>query len=62
LIADAAEKPYATTVTTIHGTVVVPEGFRNIRTSPDGEAHACMMYSETTKQMRLICLFLPPSM
>lgn len=48
-------------VTTIHGSAIVPPDFK-VRESPDGRAHACLQHMMTTGQMRLICLFLPPSM
>jgi hypothetical protein len=59
-------------VTTIHGTVPVPENFKR-RESMDHRMHACMrvgdgstMYADETETApagvpRLICLFMPPS-
>src|SRR5262245_28738440 len=51
--------PSVMMVTTRYGSVVVPANFP-VRQSKDGGAHACMRQtSEGT--MRLLCLFLPPS-
>jgi hypothetical protein len=47
-------------VTTRHGTVVVPSSFPR-RESKDHRMHACMLPGEGGK-MRLICIFMPPSM
>lgn len=52
--------PSAMLVSTIHGSVIVPADFKP-RVSPDGQPHACMQRSFTTGQIRLLCLFLPPS-
>jgi hypothetical protein len=46
-------------VTTKHGTVAVPENFPR-RESKDNRMHACMRPAEGGK-MRLICIFMPPS-
>jgi hypothetical protein len=46
-------------VTTKHGTVAVPATFPR-RESKDNRMHACMRPGEGGK-MRLICIFIPPS-
>lgn len=46
-------------VTTVHGSVVVPQDFKS-RPSPDGITHACMQ-KMPSGNMRLICLFTPPN-
>ena len=51
--------PSAMMITTKHGTVVVPSGFR-ARESKDGRAHACII-KVGFGQARLMCLWLPPS-
>jgi hypothetical protein len=45
------------TVTTKHGTALVPANFPR-RESLDGKMHACMRRDQGS--MRLICLFVPP--
>jgi hypothetical protein len=50
----------ALVVTTKHGTAVVPATFPR-RESKDGQMHACMRPGEGGA-MRLICLFVPPTM
>ena len=47
-------------VTTRHGTAIVPQNFP-LRESKDGRMHACMRPGEGGT-MRLICIFVPPSM
>lgn len=47
-------------VTTKHGTVVVPANFKH-RESKDGRMHACLR-PMGGGVMRLICLYMPPSM
>jgi hypothetical protein len=46
------------TVTTQHGTALVPPNFPR-RESMDGKMHACMGPGQGSN-MRLICLFVPP--
>jgi hypothetical protein len=46
-------------ITTKHGTVVVPSGFK-VRESKDGRAHACII-KVGFGQARLMCLWLPPN-
>ena len=46
-------------VTTKHGSAVVPQNFP-VRESKDHRMHACMR-REGSGQMRIICIFLPPS-
>jgi hypothetical protein len=46
-------------VTTRHGTAVVPQNFP-ARDSKDHRMHACIV-PIGNEQMRIICLFLPPS-
>jgi hypothetical protein len=41
------------TVTTSHGTVTVPPGFKPIRPSQDEKSHACIINN------KLICIFRP---
>ena len=48
-------------VTTKHGTAVVPGDFPR-RESKDHRMHACMMPGGEGGKMRLICIFMPPSM
>lgn len=48
-------------VTTRHGTAIVPSNFPR-RESKDNRMHACMRFSLEMKDMKLICLFMPPSM
>jgi hypothetical protein len=47
-------------VTTKHGTVRVPASFPR-RESKDHRMHACMMPGGEGGTMRLICIFMPPS-
>src|SRR5262245_9040301 len=54
-----APAPRALIVTTRHGTVLVPADFPR-RESQDHRMHACMMPG-ADGQMRLICIFMPPS-
>jgi hypothetical protein len=49
----------AMSVTTKHGTVIVPANFPR-RESKDHRMHACMRPG--TDGMRLICIFMPPAM
>jgi hypothetical protein len=56
---DASVKPPVMRVTTKHGSALVPASFPR-RESKDHQMHACMMPGEGSK-MRLICIFLPPS-
>jgi hypothetical protein len=46
-------------ITTKHGTVIVPANFPR-RESKDNQMHACMR-AAPGGNMRLICLFIPPS-
>ena len=46
-------------ITTKHGTVIVPSGFK-AQESKDGRAHACII-KEGFGQARLMCLWLPPN-
>ncbi len=48
--------PTQTVITTIHGTVVVPENFdqKAIYQSEDGRMHACV------RAGKLVCWFIPP--
>jgi hypothetical protein len=52
--------PPSMSVTTRHGTVIVPGDFPR-RESKDHRMHACMMPG-ATGQMQLICIFMPPAM
>jgi hypothetical protein len=52
--------PPSMSVTTKHGTVIVPGDFPR-RESKDHRMHACMMPGATGK-MQLICIFMPPAM
>jgi hypothetical protein len=47
-------------VTTKHGTVIVPGDFPR-RESKDHRMHACMV-PNSSGQMQLLCLFMPPAM
>jgi len=51
--------PSAMMITTKHGTVIVPSGFK-ARESKDGRAHACII-KMGFGQARLTCLWLPPN-
>ena len=51
--------PSAMMITTKHGTVNVPSGFK-AQESKDGRAHACII-KEGFGQARLMCLWLPPN-
>jgi len=51
--------PTAMMITTKHGVVIVPSGFK-ARVSKDGRAHACIV-KVGFGQSRLICLWLPPN-
>ena len=51
--------PSAMMITTKHGTVIVPSGFK-ARESKDGRAHACIIRIGFG-QARLMCLWLPPN-
>jgi hypothetical protein len=48
-------------VTTKHGSALVPASFPR-RESKDHRMHACMMPGGEGGKMRLICIFMPPSM
>jgi hypothetical protein len=50
----------AMVVTTRHGTALVPASFPR-RESNDHRMHACMMPDGEAGKMRLICIFMPPS-
>lgn len=52
--------PGSMLVTTKHGSVVVPANFQR-RESKDHRMHACMRPGDGGS-MRLICIFMPPSM
>jgi hypothetical protein len=54
---DTGNKLPILSVTTKHGTALVPENFPH-RESMDGKMHACMRPGQG--DMRLICLFVPP--
>ena len=56
----AGSAPPAMAVTTKWGTALVPASFPR-RESQDHRMHACMLPDGRGK-MRLICLFMPPSM
>ena len=47
-------------VTTKYGTAIVPASFPR-RESKDGQMHACML-PDSNGNMRVLCLFMPPSM
>jgi hypothetical protein len=59
-LGEAALLPGAMLVTTQHGSVIVPANFPR-RESKDHRMHACMRPG-ADGTMRLICIFLPPSM
>jgi hypothetical protein len=46
-------KEEGSTVTTIHGTVIVPQNFKPVRPSQDNKSHACIVNN------KLICIFRP---
>ncbi len=51
-------------VTTKHGTVIVPPGFK-VEQSGDNQMHACMrpeVWGSKDGKMKLICFFVPPTM
>ena len=56
----AFASPSIMIVTTKHGTVAVPANFKH-RASPDAQMHACMRKG-SDGSMRLICIYMPPSM
>lgn len=58
-IMGSATLPGTMLITTKHGSVIVPANFPR-RESKDNRMHACMRAS-ASGNMRLICLFLPPS-
>ena len=60
LVPPAHAAPSVMVVTTKHGTAIVPANFPH-RASKDGRVHACMRLG-ANGSMRLICIFLPPSM
>jgi len=55
-----ASGPGSMSITTKHGTVIVPANFPR-RESKDHRMHACMRPGQSGS-MRLICIFLPPAM